>query len=162
MVNLKVKQFTAASASKEPACLSKRVSDYVLEYIGARQLNPGDKIPSEVQLSSDLKVSRGIVREAYRSLSAAGIIEVAAGCRPKVGELSDSFLRDMIRQGICTRQFSPEQVLNLSSMMEVRAAELAAQKRTMRDLQQLRSVVARMRRAIGQTNHFFSRELAFH
>ncbi len=147
---------------KEPVSLSKRVADYVLAYIGTRNLSLGDKVPSELKVSADLNVSRGIVREAYRSLSAAGIIEVSAGRAPKVGELSDSFLGNMIRQGICTRQFSTDQLLGLTGMIQVRAAELASQNRTIADLRRLRGAVAGMRRSTNSPNHFLARELSFY
>jgi GntR family transcriptional regulator, transcriptional repressor for pyruvate dehydrogenase complex len=69
----------AISSMLEPATLSNRVVQYIVEYIRERQLQSGDRMPSEVQISTDLKISRGIVREAFRSLSAACILEVGAG-----------------------------------------------------------------------------------
>lgn len=44
-----------------------------------RRLKPGDKIPSELEISEGLGVSRGSVREAMKILSAFGIVEVKVG-----------------------------------------------------------------------------------
>jgi DNA-binding FadR family transcriptional regulator len=149
-------------APAESTSLSNRVADYVLTYIRTQKLKSGDKVPSELRVSAGLKISRGIVREAYRSLSAAGIIEVAPGRSPKVGALNNSLLTHMIRHGISTRQVSPEQVLELRSAIEARAAELASKRRTAEDLEQLRESVAGMGRSISDADQFVRHDLVFH
>ena len=63
--------------------LSSQVARYVREHVRAYNLKPGDLLPSELQISRELEVSRGIVREAFRSLAAAGVIEIASGKRPR-------------------------------------------------------------------------------
>ena len=146
----------------ESTSLSNRVADYVLNYIRTQKLKSGDKIPSELQVSAGLKISRGIVREAYRSLSSAGIIEVAPGRSPRVGALNNSLLTHMIRHGISTRQVSPEQVLDLRCAVEARAAELASQRRTEDDVIQLRAAVAGMSRSLRDIERFVASDLVFH
>jgi len=103
------------------------VVQYVAEYVRERELQSGDRMPSEMQISADLKISRGLVREAFRSLSAAGILEVGAGRSPKVGALNNVLLTHVRRHALSTRQVSPEQVLDIRCSIEVRAAELAAE-----------------------------------
>lgn len=44
-----------------------------------RQLKPGDKLPSELEISEGLAVSRGSVREAMKILSAFGLIDIRVG-----------------------------------------------------------------------------------
>ena len=41
-----------------------------------RRLKPGDKLPSELEISEGLGVSRGSVREAMKILSAFGLIDI--------------------------------------------------------------------------------------
>ena len=63
----------------------RRISavDFVIESIKNRlisgELKPGELLPPENLLSQNLQVSRGSVREAMRTLSAYGIIEVRRG-----------------------------------------------------------------------------------
>ena len=44
-----------------------------------KKLLPGQKIPSEAQISEGLGVSRGSVREAMKVLSAYGVVEIKPG-----------------------------------------------------------------------------------
>ena len=44
-----------------------------------RRLLPGDKLPSELEISEGLGVSRGSVREAMKILSAFGLVDIKVG-----------------------------------------------------------------------------------
>jgi Transcriptional regulators len=60
--------------------LSHSVADVIAKMIFIRNLFlPGDRIPSEMQLAKDLKVSRTSIREAVRLLIAKGILEIQRG-----------------------------------------------------------------------------------
>jgi DNA-binding transcriptional MocR family regulator len=50
--------------------LTVRVIDHVFDRIRQNGLSSGDTLPSQVRTSMDLKISRGIIREAFRSLHA--------------------------------------------------------------------------------------------
>src|ERR1700678_4376438 len=153
----------AISSRLESNSLSDRVVQYIVEYIRERELHSGDRMPSEMQISADLKISRGIVREAFRSLSAAGILEVGAGRSPKVGALNNALLTHVMRHALSTRQVSPEQVLDLRCSIEVRAAELAAEMCTEKDVKDLRSEVTGMNRALKKNpDRWVQNDIWFH
>lgn len=62
-----------------------------------RRLKPGDKLPSELEISEGLGVSRGSVREAMKILSAFGLIDIRVGngtfvCESPGNGLMDSLL----------------------------------------------------------------------
>jgi GntR family transcriptional regulator, transcriptional repressor for pyruvate dehydrogenase complex len=139
-----------------------RVTDCIFAHIRERHLKSGDKLPSELRISADLKISRGIVREAFRSLSAAGIIEVGAGRSPRVGALNSVFLTHLMLHALSTRQVSPEQVLDLRGSVEVHAAELAAQRRSDQDTKQLRGAVAGMKKSLRDPHKFVLHDIRFH
>ena len=61
---------TVVSTIDKPT-LSSQVAQHLLDLITRERLRPGDEVPSEIQICRDLEVSRGSVREAYRSLAAA-------------------------------------------------------------------------------------------
>lgn len=143
--------------------LAERVVQYVVDYIRERELQSGDRMPSEVKISAELNISRGIVREAFRSLSAAGILEVGAGRSPRVGALNNALLTNVMRHALYTRQVSPEQVLDLRCSIEVRAAELAAEMCTAKDVADLRLAVAGMSRALKKnTDRWVENDIRFH
>ena len=59
--------------------LSVRIADRLAEMIVHGRFAPGDKLPSEPELSHELNVSRTTLREALRILSTRGLVEVRRG-----------------------------------------------------------------------------------
>jgi GntR family transcriptional repressor for pyruvate dehydrogenase complex len=59
--------------------LSEIVVGRLKELIAARELRPGDPLPSEVRLATRLGVARSTIREAKQVLSLLGALEVRAG-----------------------------------------------------------------------------------
>lgn len=59
--------------------LSNEVAEDIKNYILRNKLTTGDKLPNETELSSMLDVSRITVREAIKTLSAMGIVEIRRG-----------------------------------------------------------------------------------
>jgi GntR family transcriptional regulator, transcriptional repressor for pyruvate dehydrogenase complex len=142
--------------------LAIRVTDYIFGYIRDKGLSTGEAVPSEMRTSAELNISRGIVREAFRSLEVAGIIAKENGRSPRVGVLNSGFLTHLMVHAISTKQISVRQVLELRCSIEVLAAELAARKHTRSDIQGLRSAVDGMRQAVGKPAVFVQHDLDFH
>jgi GntR family transcriptional repressor for pyruvate dehydrogenase complex len=144
--------------------LAIRVTDYIFNYIRDNELSAGETLPSELRTSTELNISRGMVREAFCSLEVAGIIAKERGRSPKVGALNSGFLTHLMLHAISTKQISARQILELRSPIEVFAAELAARKRTRSHIQQLRSAALGMRSAInnGKSATFVQQDLDFH
>ncbi|HWG85874.1 MAG TPA: GntR family transcriptional regulator, partial [Deinococcales bacterium] len=55
--------------------LSQNALDALAEFVRDSGLQPGDRLPSERELSENLGVSRPIVREALGRWAALGIVE---------------------------------------------------------------------------------------
>jgi DNA-binding FadR family transcriptional regulator len=124
-----------------------RVVSALVEHIRRYRLPAGAALPSELQMSSQLHVSRSVVREAYRSLSSAGLVEIANGRSPRVGQITNQSLVQLVEHALSTRQASAAQMVELRSPIEEHAAELAARHRTAEDVRALRLAVAGMRAA---------------
>lgn len=139
-----------------------RVAQVLVDHIRRHRLPAGSPLPSEVQMSGDLGVSRGAVREAYRSLGQAGLVEIVNGRRPRVGRLSNRALMQLIQHALWTQQVSPEEILDLRSAIDERAAELAATHRTADDVAVLKRAVAAMRKAGFRAGQYVKADLTFH
>jgi GntR family transcriptional repressor for pyruvate dehydrogenase complex len=142
--------------------LADRVAEHLIEYIRKNGLTSGQQVPSEIQVAAELGISRGIVREAYRSLRTAGILQVANGRVPRVGALNNTAFTQLLRHGLATRQTAPEEILDLRSAVETRAAELAAARRTEEHVRILRKAVQGMRRALANPDAFVRDDVIFH
>jgi DNA-binding FadR family transcriptional regulator len=55
------------------------VCDQIRQQLAKGELRPGDRLPSEKELTEQFDISRSCVREALRSLEAAGLVEVRTG-----------------------------------------------------------------------------------
>lgn len=72
--------------------LYRRVQQSLKEFIVATGMKAGDTIPTELELSKKLGVSRTAIREGLKALEALGIVEVRAG----VGRFLCSFNFEVI------------------------------------------------------------------
>jgi DNA-binding FadR family transcriptional regulator len=142
--------------------LSSKVAEYVIGTISSQHLKPGDPVLPEIQASLALGVSRPIVREAYRSLAAAGIIEVASGKRPRVGSISAGAITELFRHAVRTDQASSAQVLQLRRAVEIDAARLAATHRTDDELAHLETARRALRAAGTKVDAFVEADVDFH
>jgi len=65
--NLKIKSLTKST-------LSNQVIDQIIDLLSSGKLKPGDKLPTEMELTEAFNVSRSILREALSSLETLGMI----------------------------------------------------------------------------------------
>ena len=63
-----------------------KIADAIHSYIRQNNLKPGDRLPSERELSKQFQAGRHSVREALRALQKEGVIEVRIGCGTYVAE----------------------------------------------------------------------------
>jgi GntR family transcriptional regulator, transcriptional repressor for pyruvate dehydrogenase complex len=142
--------------------LSAQVTRYLLDLIARERLAPGDLAPSEMKICRELNVSRGIVREAYRSLATLGILEIESGKRPRVQALSSAVLTQIVEFALRTAHVDALQVLQLRRAVEVEAARLAARHGTAAHFERLRACVLRMREAGSEHARLIAADVALH
>ena len=134
----------------------------ITRHIREHDLTPGDRLPSEAALSRELNVSRTVVREAFRSLAAMRIIEIANGRRATVAEIDHGAMSLMVEHGVLTQQISVQQVYDVRRTIESRIAALAALRRTEDEARALLAAAAAMRAALADPDALMRHDLAFH
>lgn len=142
--------------------LTTRVTDYIFDYIRRNRLSTGEPLPSELKTSTELNVSRGIVREAFRSLELAGILAKSNGRSPRVGVLDGAFLTNLMVHALSTRQLSVMQVLEVRESLEVYAVQFASNRRTNTHVEGLHAAAEGMLAAVSDRDMFVHHDLAFH
>jgi len=101
-----------------PATQAETTITEIKNYILAKGLQPGDALPTESQLCSDLGVSRSSVREAVRTLVALDIVEVRHGHGMFVGKVS---MRPMVESLVFRGLLNPgDDHRGLRDIVEVR------------------------------------------
>jgi DNA-binding FadR family transcriptional regulator len=142
--------------------LAEQVASHLRDHIAKNQLRPGDPLPAEIELSQELGVSRGIVREASRLLVAAGLINVASGRRPRVQPLQDRVIKGFFDHALTTEQATTLQVLEMRQALEVAAAGYAARRRDPDDIAGLEGIVRALRLHVQDIPRFVEHDLRFH
>jgi DNA-binding FadR family transcriptional regulator len=142
--------------------LAEQVASHLRDHIAKNQLRPGDPLPAEIELSQELGVSRGIVREASHLLVAAGLINVASGRRPRVQPLHDRVIKGFFDHALTTEQATTLQVLEMRQALEVAAAGHAAQRRHPDDIARLEGIVRALREHVEDIPRFVEHDVRFH
>lgn len=86
------KLFTASKRESAVDIVINSIKQLLLD----RRLLPGDKLPSELEISEGLGVSRGSVREAMKILSAFGLVDIRVGNGTYVCETPGNGLMDSL------------------------------------------------------------------
>lgn len=124
------------------------VLDWLIERIRSGQLRPGDRVPTETQLSESLAVSRSSVREAVQRLAAANLLEVRHGAGTYVRAATAAAVLESFD---LVRLLTPHNVLDLievREMLEAGMVALAAARATPEELLAIRRVLELNERAV--------------
>lgn len=154
-------------ASMKP---SQSAVDFVIESIKQLlidgDLHPGERIPSENELTKMLAVSRGSIREAMKILSALGVVKIQRGDGTYIAESGDNVATDSMLFSFILSQPSLKEVYDLRVLIETGVMEAVIDNATEEDLAQLRSCLDEMKRASSQggasTEEFTRLDIKFH
>ena len=116
--------------------LSVRIADRLAEMIVHGRFAPGDKLPSEPELSHELNVSRTTLREALRILSTRGLVEVRRGVGTFVTE-SRNIRDDYDVLKIRNTNVSTKDLYEMRLMFEPQAAYYAALRASSEELNEI-------------------------
>lgn len=123
------------------------IADELRRLIESSVVQPGDKLETIDRLAARYRVGRSTVREALSHLKALGLVESRQGGGTYVrrSALAPVATLDLLQ----TSGAELKQILQVRRMLEVGAAELAAQNRTEAAIRELGQIVEEMRIAIG-------------
>jgi GntR family transcriptional repressor for pyruvate dehydrogenase complex len=143
--------------------LTDRVASQLLESVLSGHLRPGERLPAERHLCEQFQVSRTVVREAVRSLTAKGVLTVVNG-RLYVSAADASGVRESMRLFVRgNRSINYANLHEVREVIEVRAAGLAAQRATDSDRERLRAAFERLETAVREESKDLSMaDVAFH
>src|SRR6185295_6024941 len=139
-----------------------QVVAHVRGLIERRALRPGDRLPAERDLATQVGVSRPTVRAGLRALAAMGVVISRHGSgtyipdgRPALGSEALSFLAAL-------HGFTREEMYEARRILEVGAAGLAAERATSDQIATLAEEVAGAFAAIADPQVFLVHDINFH
>ncbi len=116
--------------------LSIRVADDISEMIRQERFGPGDKLPGEVELAEELRVSRTTLREALRILATRGLVEPRRGVGTFVTR-SQSIHNDFDVLKIQNTRVNIKDLYEMRLMFEPQAAYYACLRATKEEIDQI-------------------------
>lgn len=125
--------------------LSDVVSDQIKSLIAKGELSPGDRLPAERELAARLSVSRASLREALVRLEADHYIASEGRGGFVVANLTTQMVANPLTELVLQRPSACIDVLELRLALESRATELATQRATERDLDNIRQAFEALR-----------------
>jgi len=119
--------------------LYEEVANLVKDSILSGIYREGEALPNEVELSTQLGVSRSVVREATRSLQSRGFVEIRRGAKGGiyVRELNQSTICENLSDLIFARKIAMNDLAAARNYLEPEVSRLAALNCTEGDLDAL-------------------------
>ncbi|WP_171102090.1 FadR/GntR family transcriptional regulator [Ruegeria sp. HKCCD7255] len=113
----------------------------VKELIQTGAVRPGDKLPNEAELATQLGVSRNSLREAVRAMQTMRILEARQGDGTYVSDLDPAMMMDVLRFAIDVSDAqSVVWFLELRRTLEMATTQEAAVRRTPAQLDELKAL----------------------
>lgn len=135
--------FEPIHAEKLSSAVVRQIEQLILRGI----LRPGDRLPSERELSDRLAVSRPSLRDAIADLSARGLLDSRPGSGVFVAEVLGSAFSDALINLFSQHEESVFDYLAFRRDMEGLAAERAAKLGSVTDLKVIAAILAKMETA---------------
>lgn len=142
--------------------LAFKVAQQIIECIKNGEYKPGERLPSERELAEKMKVSRGPLREALSSLQTANIIKTKNGAGTYVNDSAPSKRNAFKALASALSGQSPIDILEVREAIEVKAAALAAENRTEKDIENLINAVEKLKKLIRSGKDPREADMEFH
>lgn len=148
------------------ASSSTRLQGEILKFIRERHFQSGERLFSEREFAEKFSTTRSAVREAFTALEALRVIER----RPQAG----IFLRDLsadssidtlvieVNAGMVPDLQQADEAGEVRSILETTAARVAAVRRTDKDLEALRGILAESEKRIAEGAPINAEDEEFH
>lgn len=140
----------------------RAVQDTLRAYIIDNRMQPGERLPSETTLATQLGVSRNVVREAVKGLEALGLVEVRVGLGVfvRAADLDDfltNFAYSLLFDG-----HSVVELYEIRQRLELSYAREAARQLTDETLAEMEHLLAEMEALFRGDKDFILQDLTLH
>ncbi|MEX2374884.1 MAG: FadR/GntR family transcriptional regulator [Dehalococcoidia bacterium] len=140
-----------------------QVARHLIDYMfRAGVVEPGSRLPSERKLAEAFGIGRGTVREALKSLSLLGLLEVRQGDGTYVRRPDSELLPRVIEWGLLLGERAVTDLVEARAEIEVSTATLAAQRRSDVDLADLEAIMSVMEASFDDPSAFVEADVGFH
>lgn len=134
----------------------------IRDLINFKNLEPGDKLPSERMLSEKFEVSRSNVREAIQKLEFYGLLKSRPQSGTFVANIGVTALNGMIEDILRLDEPDFKSLVETRILLELKTSRLAAIRRTEEDLVQLEEALQAYKTKVLNGDDAVQEDLLFH
>ena len=142
--------------------LHNDIISQIRDLINFKNLEPGDKLPSERMLSEKLGVSRGNVREAIQKLEFYGILISKPQSGTFVANIGRVAMNGMIDDILGLEYPDFKSLVETRILLELKTVRLAAQRRTDADLEKMEAALEAYKEKVLNNENAVQEDLLFH
>ncbi|WP_179352930.1 FadR/GntR family transcriptional regulator [Winogradskyella vidalii] len=143
-----------------------KVQDEVISKIGElitmKNLEPGDKLPSERMLSDKFNVSRGVIRDAIQRLELYGLLISRPQSGTFVANIGVIAMNGMIEDILRLEEQDFKGLVETRILLELKTVRLASMRRTKEDLNNLKSTLMAYAKKVTNGENAVQEDLLFH
>ncbi|MBW1955376.1 MAG: FadR family transcriptional regulator [Deltaproteobacteria bacterium] len=147
--------------------LYEEVADQIKQAIYDGQISPGDRLPSEREFSQLFGVGRPTIREALRTLSVMGLIEINPGFKGAVVKDIDitrymEAVREQLAWLINTDEHTLKELWEVRKYIELGIAHAVAANATKKEIHELEQLIKEMKACTDDIEAYFHLAVEFH
>ncbi|MED3710434.1 FadR/GntR family transcriptional regulator [Peribacillus frigoritolerans] len=146
----------------KPKKIYEEVSDELYEMIRSGSLKPGEQLDSIQQLAENFQVGRPAIREALSALSSMGLIEIKQGEGTFVKTFDPAIMNHPLSAALLMDQDNIKHLLEVRKILESGTAEVAAKKRTVENLIELKDMLFNMEKVSDDEELSDKADISFH
>lgn len=141
--------------------LQNEVISKIRDLINKRNLERGDKLPSERMMSEKFEVKRNHVREAIRKLEFYGVVKSVSQSGTMLAIGLTGF-NGMVDEIISLDAPSFQELVETRISLELEMVGLAAQRRTNHDLEKIKDALEAFKIKLTNGENYLEEDLLFH
>ncbi len=140
----------------------EKVVEQILQKIGSGEIASGARLPAQRELAVSFGVGRSSIREALNALAAMGYLDVQQGRGTFIANKLPGADPSIDKLKAAFKAGSLLDLIELRETLECRAAELAAERVEIRQLNRLRQALRAMEASGDDYGRFLQADLEFH
>lgn len=135
-----------------------KIRDLILN----KNLEPGDKLPSERMLSEKFEVSRNNIREAIQKLEFYGILKSKPQSGTFVADIGPVAMKGMMKDILALEDPDFKSLVETRILLELKTVRLAAKRRTEEDLAKMEAALESYKEKVLNNEEAVQEDLLFH
>lgn len=156
------KKATSLGTPVKQESVVNRVIERIKEALLEKELQPGDYLPTETELTASLGVSKTSLREAIKMLQALGVVEVRRGHGTKIRERFGGTIIDPLIYQLILASGQTQDIIDFRIMFEPAYTLMAMNRASQADIDRIAATIDDFENAVRDKRQSAREDLAFH